>query len=137
MGLEINKMFQTGLAILAIAGGGALGALVRYAAYGLSFSIFGSQFPFGTLLVNVIGSFLMGIAIAYFELYVQPLPHVRLFIMTGFLGAMTTFSNFSMDAVLMFEKGDMVLSALYIAGTVFASIFALYGGLSLIRQTVS
>ena len=123
--------------ILAIAAGGAIGAVARYAVYGASFSLLGHGFPFGTLIVNVIGSFIMGVLIAVFELHWQPSPEIKLFLMTGFLGALTTFSNFSMDAVLMFEKGDMLQSAIYIAGSVFLSIGALFAGLMLVRQVAA
>ena len=123
--------------ILAIGAGGAIGAVLRYLIYGLSFTVFSHDFPFGTMIVNIIGSFLMGILIAFFDLYWEPSPELKLFLMTGFLGALTTFSNFSMDAVLLFEKGEWFYSSLYIAGSVFLSILALFAGMMIIRQVVA
>ncbi|MEM6781981.1 MAG: fluoride efflux transporter CrcB [Pseudomonadota bacterium] len=120
--------------ILAIAAGGAIGAIMRYAVYGASFSVFGGGFPIGTMIVNILGSFAMGILVALFETYWQPSQEVRLLLMTGVLGAFTTFSNFSMDAVLMFEKGDVVQPVVYVAGSVFLSIGGLFAGLMLVRQ---
>jgi CrcB protein len=120
--------------ILAIASGGAIGAVLRYLIYGASFTTFGHDFPFGTMIVNIIGSFCMGSLISFFDLHWEPSPELKLFLMTGFLGALTTFSNFSMDAVLMFEKGEWFYSSLYVAGSVFLSIMALFAGLFIIRQ---
>lgn len=122
--------------VLVIAGGGAIGAVLRYFIYGLSFTIFSHYFPYGTMIVNIIGSFMMGVLIVLFDYYFQPSQELKLFLMTGFLGALTTFSNFSMDAVLMFEKGEWFYSSLYIAGSVFLSILALFAGMFLVRQVL-
>ena len=120
--------------IFAIAAGGALGAVSRYYIYGTSLRALGDGFPYGTMMVNIIGSLAMGILIALFDSYWQPSPQVKMFLMTGFLGALTTFSNFSMDAVLMFEKGDVIQSSFYVAGSVFFSVFALFTGMLIVRQ---
>jgi CrcB protein len=95
----------------------------------------GAAFPWGTLTVNVVGSFLMGIIAAWLafkagEGWSQP---IRLFLTTGILGGFTTFSAFSLDAVLILERGHMGLAAAYVSASVLLSIAGLLAGLGLIR----
>jgi CrcB protein len=95
----------------------------------------GAAFPWGTLTVNVVGSFLMGAIAAWLayrsdQEWSQPL---RLFLTTGILGGFTTFSAFSLDAVLIWERGQMGLAAAYVAASVVLSIAGLLAGLALIR----
>ena len=95
----------------------------------------GTVFPWGTLMVNVIGSFLMGAVAAWLALkageeWSQPL---RLFLTTGILGGFTTFSAFSLDAVLIWERGEVGLAATYVTASVVLSIAGLLAGLALIR----
>lgn len=95
----------------------------------------GMAFPWGTLTVNVVGSFLMGaiagwLAFKAGEGWSQPL---RLFLTTGILGGFTTFSAFSLDVVLVWERGEMGLAALYVAASVLLSLAGLVGGLALVR----
>ncbi|MCI5059880.1 MAG: fluoride efflux transporter CrcB [Alphaproteobacteria bacterium] len=120
--------------ILAIAGGGAIGAVLRHFFGALSLHFFGAHFPWGTLGVNIIGSFFMGILIALFAHYWSPSPELRAFLTVGLLGAFTTFSAFSLDAVTLYERGLILYSFGYIIASVFLSITALYAGLILIRQ---
>jgi len=119
--------------ILAIAAGGALGAVSRYGFNTGALKIFGDGFPFGTLGVNVLGSFLMGIAIAGFAHFWQPPQELRLFLITGFLGAFTTFSAFSLDVSTLFERGELSQVALYISASVVFSIAALFVGMAIMR----
>ncbi len=123
--------------IAAIAGGGALGALSRYGVNTAAFHLLGPGFPWATLGVNVIGSFLMGCSIAAFAHFWQPSEEVRLFLITGFLGAFTTFSTFSLDAVALWERGQMISAAGYISASVILSITALLLGMLLIRNLIS
>jgi len=95
----------------------------------------GTAFPWGTLTVNVGCSFLMGVVAAWLafragEGWSQPL---RLFLTTGILGGFTTFSAFSLDAVLIWERGQIGLAAAYVAASVLLSIAGLMAGLGLIR----
>ena len=95
----------------------------------------GVAFPWGTLTVNVAGSFIMGALAAWLALragegWSQPL---RLFLATGILGGFTTFSAFSLDAVLMWERGEAGLAAAYAAASVVLSIAGLVAGLALVR----
>jgi len=95
----------------------------------------GTAFPWGTLTVNVVGSFIMGalagwLAFKAGEGWSQPL---RLFLTTGILGGFTTFSAFSLDAVMIWERGQVGLAATYVAASVLLSVAALVTGLGLIR----
>ena len=95
----------------------------------------GVAFPWGTLTVNVVGSFIMGVLAGWLafragEGWSQPL---RLFLTTGLLGGFTTFSAFSLDAVLIWERGQIGLAAAYVAASVVLSIAGLLAGLALIR----
>lgn len=124
------------LTITSIAAGGAMGALARHGVNVVSSHALGTGFPYGTLFVNIMGSFIMGCLIASFAHIWQPPKTVQPFLITGFLGAFTTFSTFSLDAVALYERGAYMLSAGYIAGSVILSIGALFAGLTLIRGIV-
>ncbi len=119
--------------ILAIACGGAFGAVMRHFFNIGALKMFGDGFPFGTLGVNIIGSFLMGILISTFAYFWQPSQDLRVFLITGFLGAFTTFSTFSLDVSVLFERGDFAPAAIYIVTSVVFSIAALFLGMFLIR----
>jgi fluoride exporter len=109
--------------------GGTLRQLINVAAAQL-----GGSAPIGTLAINVVGSFAMGAITEYFALHDGRLPQAwRLFLTTGILGGFTTFSAFSLEAVLLYEQGDRVAAAGYVAGSVVFSIGALFAALALIR----
>ncbi|MCV6605611.1 MAG: fluoride efflux transporter CrcB [Porticoccaceae bacterium] len=115
---------------LAVAFGGALGAMSRYAVNTLVFPLLGERFPLGTLLVNLAGSFLMGICyVLVVDKCVLP-GEWRNLLMVGFLGAFTTFSAFSLDALALWQNGHPVLSAGYIvlsvAGCLMATLSAIW-----------
>ena len=120
--------------ILAIAGGGALGAVLRHFLNGLVSSLTGSQFPWGILVCNVMGSLLMGLLIALFADIWEPPQALRAFLTVGILGGFTTFSSYSMDAVMLFERGSYGQAALYTAGSVVLSLAALTGGMMFVRE---
>ena len=97
--------------------------------------LFGYGFPFGTLIVNVAGSFAMGLFAGWFAYRPGIDQHTRLFLTTGILGGFTTFSAFSLDAALLIERHAYALAAAYVAGSVAASIVALFFGLALFRSS--
>lgn len=111
--------------ILAVASGGAIGAVLRYVLSSAVARWLGSGFPWGTLAVNVLGAFVMGMCI---ELFVRALPvtqELRAFVVVGILGALTTFSTFSLDTVFLAERGEWILAASYVVASVVLSIGAL------------
>ena len=95
--------------ILAIAAGGALGALARHFLAQQVMHLSGGGFPYGILAVNVVGCFLMGLLIEVSALVWQPGAALRAFLAVGFLGAFTTFSTFSLDVALLYERGEIAL----------------------------
>ncbi|OBT12896.1 camphor resistance protein CrcB [Vibrio sp. UCD-FRSSP16_10] len=115
-----------------IAIGGAFGACSRYLISELCVLLLGRGFPYGTLTVNIIGSFIMGTLIALFENEVIAVDPWRQIIGLGFLGALTTFSTFSMDNVLMFQQGDYWKAGLNIMLNVIFSISAAMIGFHLV-----
>lgn len=120
--------------ILLVALGGAAGSVTRYLVTLGAAQAFGTHFPWGTLAVNIFGSFLMGLVIALGAHRLQVSNEMRLLLTTGFLGGFTTFSAFSLDFALLFERKDYLLAALYLAGSVGLSILALFAALILVRQ---
>jgi CrcB protein len=123
--------------VLLVALGGALGSAARYMVGLASGALFGMGFPWGTVAVNIAGSFAMGLVIALAALKLQVTNELRLFLATGILGGFTTFSAFSLDFALLFERRDYGLACLYLAGSVGLSILALFAGLHLVRAWVN
>lgn len=119
--------------LLAVAAGGALGAVGRYLVMTQVGHWLGSGFPFGTLTVNVLGSFVLGVLVETMALAWSPPPELRALLVVGMLGAFTTFSTFSMDVVLNYERGELAVTALYIIASVVCSIGAFFAGLAVMR----
>ena len=96
----------------------------------------GVEFPWGTLTVNIVGSFAMGALVGWLAFKVGEAwtQHARLFLATGVLGGFTTFSAFSLDAMLLWERGQALTAATYVGASVLLSIFALAGALSIVRS---
>ena len=114
--------------------GAGLGGALRHGVNVGAAKLFGFGFPFGTFIVNVVGSFIMGLFVGYFA-YRSGIPqHVRLFLTTGILGGFTTFSSFSLDAALLIERNSFGLAAGYILGSVAAGLAALFFGLAVFRS---
>ncbi|HZH53014.1 MAG TPA: fluoride efflux transporter CrcB [Microvirga sp.] len=116
--------------------GAGIGGSLRHAVNLACARALGVGFPWGTLTVNVVGSFVMGALAAWLafktgEGWSQPL---RLFLTTGVLGGFTTFSAFSLDAVLLWERGEAGTALVYVAGSVLLSIAGLAAGLALLRS---
>ncbi len=120
--------------LLAIAAGGALGAVARFILSGVISRLVGGAFPWGTLAVNVLGAFLMG-AIVGWGVRVGGLSEaLRLFLTTGVMGGFTTFSAFSLESVMLIERGDIGLAVLYAVASVLLTVLFLFLGLWLMRQ---
>ena len=119
--------------LAAIAGGGALGAVLRYGANHGAMHYFGPGYPFGTIAVNIAGSFIMGMLISYFAHVWQPSPEVKAFLVTGLLGAFTTFSAFSLDFITLWERGDEMAALVYVLASVCFAIGALMLGMAIVR----
>lgn len=119
---------------LAIAIGGTLGCWARYGVANLVQAIYGRDFPYATLAINVLGSFLMGF------LFIETLerltmgPDLRIGVLTGFLGGFTTFSTFAMETLLLAEQGEAAKGALYVALSVGLGLAAVFFGASLARN---
>lgn len=120
------------IAWLAVFLGAGIGGALRHGV-NLAAARMGIAFPVGTLAVNVAGSLLMGMAAGYFLHRTGVSQHFRLFLTTGLLGGFTTFSAFSLDAALLYERGQHGALATYVAGSVVLSIAALFAGLALVR----
>ncbi len=123
--------------LLTVAGGGALGAVARYLVFVAAGHILGAGFPYGTLIVNVVGSFAMGALTEIMALVWSASMQTRLFLVVGFLGAFTTFSTFSLDVAVLYERGRLFLCALYIGASVFCSIGALFLGMWVFRRLLA
>lgn len=120
------------LTLLQIALGGAIGALLRFGVYAAAGRWLGLGFPYGTLSVNVLGSLAMGI-LAVVLLERPEAPRLAPLLMTGLLGGFTTFSAFSLDAILLIERGEAMRAGAYVAGSVGLSMLGLWAGLALGR----
>ena len=119
--------------VLLVALGGAIGSVLRYLVGLASGWLLGVGFPWGTLAVNIAGSLAMGLVIGLAASKFHLTNELRVFITTGFLGGFTTFSAFSLDFALLYERKDYGLAGLYLAGSVGLSILALFAGLHLVR----
>lgn len=120
-------------AYLVVFFGAGIGGALRHGVNLFAAWMLGTGFPFGTLAVNVFGSLTMGLLAGYFAFKGDLSQMWRLFLTTGVLGGFTTFSAFSLDAALLWERGDLWLAALYIFGSVAVSISALFFGLWIVR----
>ena len=120
--------------LLAVALGGALGSLLRYFVAGAVQTATWPGFPWGIFVVNVSGGFAMGVIVEMMALKLNFTPEIRAFLTVGILGGYTTFSTFSLDSVLLIERGHYSSAALYIGGSALLSILALFAGLWLVRS---
>lgn len=121
------------LNIFLVALGGALGSVARYLVSVWSVRLAGPSFPWGTLTVNIVGAFLIGLMVETIARRFDASAEMRLFLVTGILGGFTTWSSFTLDAVALFERGDLGLSALYLGGSLVVSFAAVFAGLALGR----
>ena len=114
--------------------GGGLGASLRHLINVACMRCMGLAFPYGTFLINISGSTVMGLIAGYLAFKGEASQPLRLFLMTGILGGYTTFSAFSLDAVTLYQRGEMGLALFYVLGSVVLSIAGLFAGLALVRH---
>jgi len=113
--------------------GGGLGAALRHGINLAAARTIGTAFPYGTLFINVLGSLCMGLIVEYFALKSGLSQRWLLFITTGILGGFTTFSTFSLDTALLYERGELAAAALYVIASVAVAIAALFAGMAVVR----
>ncbi len=116
--------------------GGGIGAAARHGINMSAARLVGTGFPYGTMLINIIGSLAMGLIAEYFALKGHLPQHWRLFLTTGILGGFTTFSAFSLEAALLYERGQVAGAAIYVVASVALSIAGLFAGLAIVRALV-
>ena len=114
--------------------GGGLGASLRHTVNLVSTRALGTAFPYHTFIINITGSTVMGLIAGYLAFKGEATQHWRLFLMTGILGGYTTFSAFSLDTALLYERGEVGLAVLYVVGSVALSLAGLFAGLALVRH---
>nr|WP_100962372.1 fluoride efflux transporter CrcB [Bosea sp. FBZP-16] len=124
-------MLSTALVFL----GAGIGGVLRHGVNIVSLKWLGMSFPYGTMAINIIGSGVMGLVAGFlaFKAGEGWTQNAWLFLATGILGGFTTFSAFSLDAVLLWERGEMMLAAFYVLCSVVLSLMALVAGLALVR----
>ena len=121
-------------AFLLVGAGGALGAMGRYGFASLFGRLWPMDFPLATLLINIIGSAAMGIFIGLMARWLPAWQsEARLFLAVGILGGFTTFSTFSLDAIVLIERGDWLMAGAYVLLSVVLCLIGLYLGLLAIR----
>ncbi len=119
--------------LMSVAAGGAVGAAGRYVVSSYVTHWTGSEYPFGTLTVNIVGAIVMGALVTLLGVAWSPAPEVRAFLTTGILGGFTTFSLFSLDMAVMIERGDVITAGGYAAASVFLCVAGFFVGTHLMR----
>ena len=119
--------------VLAIAAGGALGAVARYLLTIQIGHLLGLGFPYGTLLINIMGSMALGALLEGLALFWSVGNEFRAFLVVGVLGSFTTFSTFSLDVMVMFNRGDVMPASLYLLASVGLALAAFMGGMAAVR----
>jgi CrcB protein len=119
--------------VLWVALGGAIGSAARYGVNIWSGRMFGTEFPWHTLIVNVLGCFLMGVLTEMLALKLHLSHEARAFLTTGILGGFTTFSAFSLDFAYLVERKEVLAAGGYVLASVVLSLLAVFAGMSLIR----
>jgi len=122
---------------LAVATGGALGAMMRHFSVVFAVRLWGDGFPYGTLAVNVLGSFIIGVLLEAMALKWQVSQEMRGFLVTGILGGFTTFSAFSFDFFKLAETHQAVAAGVYLTASVGLSLAAVFAGVFLMRGVLS
>jgi len=123
--------------VIMAAAGGALGASGRYLVGVMATRLLGINFPWGTMIVNIVGSFMMGALVAALALRFSVGNEVRAFLAIGVLGGFTTFSSFALDFVYLLERKQFLVGGVYLGVSVFVSVMALFFGMSLARALLA
>jgi CrcB protein len=116
--------------------GGGIGSILRHGVNQAAARLLGSGFPYGTLTVNIVGSFIMGVLAGYFAFKSEASQPWRLLLTTGILGGFTTFSTFSLDVALLYERRDLGMAVLYVVASVGVALAGLFAGLFIIRNLI-
>ncbi len=119
--------------VLAIAAGGAVGAVTRYLLTIQIGHLLGLGFPYGTLIINITGSMFLGMLLEVMALFWSVGNDLRAFLVIGVLGSFTTFSTFSLDVMVMFNRGDILPASLYVLASVGLALIAFAGGMAAVR----
>lgn len=119
---------------MAVAAGGAIGAMARHGVSRVSLHWLGPNFPWGTLSANILGSFAMGLIIVWLSSREPASPALRAFLTVGLLGAFTTFSTFSLDVVTLYRDRTVMIAAAYMGASVILAVAGLFFGLFVGRQ---
>ena len=117
--------------------GAGIGGAIRH---GMNIGVghvMGTHFPWHTFVINILGSLVMGLVAGWFTYRADPSGHLRLFLTTGILGGFTTFSAFSLDAALLWERNEHLLAALYVGGSVAGALAGLAVGLWVMRTALA
>jgi CrcB protein len=125
---QVNWIF-----ILAVALGGAVGSVARYLVGIGAGRLFGTDFPWGTLIINITGSFVIGLFAGLFATRWNLPQAARIFLIVGFCGGYTTFSTFSLDSFYLIERGEFAATAAYMVASALLSVGALIGAMHLVR----
>lgn len=130
-----SRDMGTGTTWLAVAAGGAVGSLARFWLAAAMTTLTGPRFPWGTLLINVVGSFVIGLvaAVTLTPARIAMHPDLRIFLMVGICGGFTTFSAFSLQTLELLQSGDTSPAMAYVAGSVALCLAAVWGGWTLGR----
>jgi CrcB protein len=116
--------------------GAGIGGALRHGVNLAALRLVGAGFPWGTLAINIAGSFVMGLVAEYFALKSGLPQQWRLFLTTGVLGGFTTFSAFSLEVALLYERGEVLAAGLYMLGSAVLAVAGLFAGLYVIRSIV-
>lgn len=119
--------------IMAVAVSGAIGSVMRYLVGIGAGRLFGTDFPWGTLIINITGSFVMGLFAGLFATRWNLPQAMRIFLTVGICGGYTTFSTFSLDSFYLIERGELAATAVYMIGSAVLSVGALIGAMHLVR----
>lgn len=119
---------------IAVAAGGAVGAMARHGVSKTALHFLGPNFPWGTLAANIAGSFAMGMLIVWLAVREPSSPALRAFLTVGLLGAFTTFSTFSLDVVTLYRDRTILIAGAYLLASVILSVSGLLAGLALGKQ---
>jgi CrcB protein len=138
-GKTLARRFEIGaerdrMAYLLVFLGGGIGSTLRHVINMASMRAFGTGFPYHTFIINITGSTVMGLVAGYLAFKGEASQPWRLFLMTGVLGGYTTFSAFSLDAAMLYERGEIGLALAYVVGSVVLSLIGLFVGLALMRH---